>query len=120
MRRKPGTLLPIEIAILYAGIDLRRRGQEQFHGYAIAREIRDLEAAKRLTGHGTLYRALDRLETAGMLESEMEDPALAAGETRPRRRLYTVTALGERALADVPLPVPGANPRPLQSEGLPS
>jgi len=97
MRRKPGTLLPIELSILGAGIDLQRRGLDTFHGYAVAKAIRDQVEARRLTAHGTLYRALDRLEGVGMLESELEDAEIAAAESRPRRRLYRVTAAGARA-----------------------
>ena len=97
MRRKPGALLAIEVAVLEAGVELGKAGRPKFHGYLIAREIRDREGARRLTAHGTLYRALDRMETAGLLESRWEDPAVAEAERRPRRRLYRVTAVGERA-----------------------
>ena len=97
MRRKPGTLLPIEIAILGAGLDLASRGREEFHGYLAASEIREREQARMLTSHGTLYKALDRLRRAGLLSDRWEDPAVAAEESRPRRRLYRVTAAGEAA-----------------------
>ncbi len=97
MRRKAGTLLPIEVSILGAGLELFHRGQFEFHGYAIAKEIREREAARRLAAQGTLYRALDRVEGLGLLESRLEEPDLAAAEKRPRRRLYMVTALGEQA-----------------------
>jgi len=66
----------------------------------IAKEIKEQEQARLLTAHGTLYRALDRLHRAGFLEREWEDPMLAAAEGRPRRRLYRITATGERALAN--------------------
>jgi DNA-binding PadR family transcriptional regulator len=98
MRRKAGTLLPIEIALLQAALALLRGGAPKFHGYLIAKEIREQEAARRLTAHGTLYRALERLEKAGLLASRWEDPSLAASEDRPRRRLYHITAEGEAAL----------------------
>ncbi|MEO8540828.1 MAG: helix-turn-helix transcriptional regulator [bacterium] len=111
MRRKPDSLLPIELSILQAGVAMRSRGADEFHGYAVAKEIRESVEARRLTAHGTLYRALERLEQRGLLESRLEDPDLASAERRPRRRLYTVTALGisaeqasERAS---PAPVPG-------------
>ena len=52
-----------------------------------------------LTAHGTLYKALGRLEKAGLLESEWEDAAAAEDEGRPRRRLYSVTGAGALALA---------------------
>lgn len=100
MRRKPGTLLPIEVSILSAGVALNLGGTSEFHGYAVARELKDREEAKRLTGHGTLYRALERLERAGMLLSRLEDPEIAAAEQRPRRRLYHVTGVGQKALAE--------------------
>ena len=101
MRRKPGALLPIEVSLLKAGVELAKGGSPEFHGYLIARQIRDREAAKRLTAHGTLYRALDRMEAAGLLVSSWEDPQLGEAEGRPRRRLYRVTAVGEQALARV-------------------
>jgi PadR family transcriptional regulator PadR len=101
MRRKKGSLMPIEIAILEVGLEMRRRGEHEFHGFAIAKEIRDREGARRLTAHGTLYKALGRLEQSGLLESRWEDPQVAAEEQRPRRRLYSVTGGAERAYAQV-------------------
>lgn len=98
MRRKANTLLPIEVSILAAGIELLRRGQQEFHGFAVAREIKEQEGARLLTAHDTLYKALDRMERSGLLTSRWEDPLLAAVESRPRRRLYRVTPEGELAL----------------------
>ena len=98
MRRKPGTLLPIEVNILAAGVAFRSRGEPEFHGYRAAQEIRDREEARLLTSHGTLYKALERLREQGLLTSRWEDPAIAEAAGRPRRRLYTVTALGASAL----------------------
>jgi DNA-binding PadR family transcriptional regulator len=98
MRRKPGMLIPLEIAILAAGLDLRSGGTREFHGFLLAKHIRDGEGARRLTAHGTLYRSLSRLERAGLLESRWEDPQAAADEGRPLRRLYQVTRAGEAAL----------------------
>lgn len=86
-------------SILEAAIDLRRRGLDEFHGFAVAKEIKEQEDARTLTAHGTLYKALDRMEKAGLLESRWEDPHAAAAEGRPRRRLYRVTGLGEQAVA---------------------
>lgn len=92
-------MLPIEISILEAGIDLQRRGAGEFYGFLIAKEIKEQEEARLLTAHGTLYKALDRMEKAGLLVSRWEDPLIAAEENRPRRRLYRVTLAGEPALA---------------------
>jgi DNA-binding PadR family transcriptional regulator len=100
MKRKPGKLLSIEVAILASSVSLLRAGLEEFYGYAIAKEIRGQEGARRLTAHGTMYRALERLEKAGLLSCRWEDAEIAAREERPRRRLYRITAAGERAEAD--------------------
>ena len=98
MRRKKGTLLPLEKSILQCGIDLAVRGAPRFHGFMIAKQIKDRDEAKLLTAHGTLYKALDRMQKSGYLQSDWEDPLVAAQEHRPRRRLYHVTAAGEAAL----------------------
>src|SRR3972149_4241175 len=113
MRRRAGTLLPIELAILEAGIRLRMEGVAQFYGFLIAKEIKERRDARLLTAHGTLYKALDRLQRLSMLESEWEDPLVAAQANRPRRRLYWVTAAGEAALvpAGESAPRPGPPPR---------
>jgi DNA-binding PadR family transcriptional regulator len=98
MRRKADSLLPIELSILEAVIMLQVRGVPECHGFMIAKEMREREGARMLTAHGTLYKALDRLQQAGLLASRWEEPALAAAEGRPRRRLYHVTLSGESAL----------------------
>ena len=97
MRRKPGSLLPLEIAICQAAAKLRRRGSGEFHGYEIAKRLKADADARLLTAYGTLYRALARLEKMGILESRWEDPELPAKESRPPRRLYTLTTSGEAA-----------------------
>ena len=98
MRRKKGTLIPIEISILETGIELAMRRTAQFHGFMLAKEMQERDEAKLLTAHGTLYKALDRMEKAGYLESVWEDPLVAARESRPRRRFYWVTPAGQAAL----------------------
>ncbi len=99
MRRKQGVLLPVEADILAAGLQLRRSGQARFHGFQLAKEIADHTGAGKLTAHGTLYKALGRLQDAGLLASRWEDPHAAAAQGRPRRRLYEITGAGERALS---------------------
>lgn len=99
MRRKAGSLVPLEARILEAALAARAAGERQLHGFRIARLIADQGDAQRLVGHGTLYKALGRLESAGLLSSEWEDPDLATDEGRPRRRLYELTGAAEPALA---------------------
>jgi DNA-binding PadR family transcriptional regulator len=97
VRRKPGSLVPLEQRICIAAADLLRRGHSTFHGYEIAKTLADAADARLLTAYGTLYRALGRLEEMGLLKSRAEDPAIAAREGRPGRRLYALTAPGEQA-----------------------
>jgi PadR family transcriptional regulator, regulatory protein PadR len=103
MRRKPGVLIPLERSVLEAGVTLRDQGVEEFHGFLLAKELQTQGGDSNLTAYGTLYRALDRMEKAGLLSRRWEDPLIAAQETRPRRRLYQVTAAGAQALAEVHL-----------------
>lgn len=96
-RRREGRLVPLEVDILEAGIELQAEGEE-FYGFALAKRIAERADAAALTAHGTLYKALARLSDSGQLESRWEDSAIAEGEGRPRRRLYRVTGAGEVAL----------------------
>ena len=98
VRRKPGALLPLEVHILEAGLELQAAGSD-FYGFALARKIAERDGAGGLTAHGTLYKALGRLSDAGLLESSWEDAALSEAEGRPRRRHYRVSGAGARALA---------------------
>ena len=100
MRRKPGSLLSVELAILRAAVGLRASGVQEFHGFMIAREMVDRRHSQQLTGHGTLYKALHRLREMAFLVDRWEDPMIAAEEGRPRRRLYRLTVAGQQALSD--------------------
>jgi DNA-binding PadR family transcriptional regulator len=101
-RRKPGTLLPLETEILEVALSMLRSEQATFHGFGLAQTMREQAGSRSLTGHGTLYKALSRLEEFGLLSSRWEDAAVAEG--RPRRRLYELTKEGahaaEQTLAD--------------------
>jgi PadR family transcriptional regulator PadR len=100
-RRKPGTLLPLETEILEVALAMLRSGHAGFHGFGLAHAMREQSASRSLTAHGTLYKALGRLEEFGLLASRWEDAAAVEG--RPRRRLYELTSRGadaaERSLA---------------------
>ena len=111
MRGRKSGLLPLEVNILETGMLLRRQGQQEFHGFLAASYMRDAGEARLLTARGTLYKALERLQRGGMLNSSWEDPAAALAEGRPRRRLYRVTALGEAALSEARASVASVVPR---------
>jgi PadR family transcriptional regulator PadR len=101
MRRKQGTLLPIELAILDVCATRSLNGDPECHGFLIASLIKGKRNNKLLTAYGTLYRALSRLEKAGFLTSRWEDMSSLVGESRPRRRLYRITDAGSEALANI-------------------
>lgn len=98
MRRKPGNLVPLELQICAAALELRAQGTEEFHGFLLAKQIKHASDSRLLTAYGTLYRALSRLESMGLVRSRPEDPHIAARENRPMRRLYTLTPNGEAAV----------------------
>lgn len=94
-RRKAGALLLLEVEILQAALSLSRAGDTTFHGFGLARSMGEGRSGG-LIGHGTLYKALARLEEMGLLDSQWEsDPP----DGRPRRRLYELTGAGARAAA---------------------
>jgi PadR family transcriptional regulator, regulatory protein PadR len=93
--RKPGTLLPLEAEILTTALSMHRAGQSTFHGFGLAQAMREQRGSRSLTAHGTLYKALGRLEDLGLLSSSWED--VSAAERRPRRRLYELTGQGIHA-----------------------
>lgn len=106
-RRKPGTLLPLETEILEVALAMLRSGQTTFHGFGLAQTMREQSGSRSLTGHGTLYKALGRLEEFGLLASRWEDAAAAEG--RPRRRLYELTGQGAH-VAERTVAGPAAGP----------
>ena len=105
MRRKPGALVPLEQDICAVAALLRSRGIEEFHGYELAKQLAAHEQRRLLTGYGTLYRALARLEDMGLLRSRREAPEIAARENRPGRRFYSLTpegAIAAKTMSRVP------------------
>jgi PadR family transcriptional regulator PadR len=112
--RKSGALLPLEAEILATALAMHRAGQATFHGFGLAQSMREQRGSRSLTAHGTLYKALGRLEEFGLLASNWEDAAESEG--RPRRRLYELTGRGvhaadrvqsDRAAGRVPRLAPG-------------
>lgn len=97
MRRRPNTLTPFESELLDTAGRLWREGVREFHGFLMEKTIGEARLSRisnpsrpqkirAMVGYGTLYRALDRLETMGYLQSRWEK--LPNGEGRPRRRYY--------------------------------
>ncbi|MGH9142333.1 MAG: PadR family transcriptional regulator [Vicinamibacterales bacterium] len=82
---KPASLAFGPVAILHAVADGNRFGF-------------DIMDATGLTS-GTVYPALDKLESLGFLASHWEDARVARREKRPPRRYFDLTAAGATALA---------------------
>ena len=68
--------------------------EEPAHGYRIIEELKRRSAGTFDLPEGTVYPALHRLEQSGLLASSW-----ANGSGR-RRRVYRLTARGQRGLAD--------------------
>jgi len=102
MRRRPGSLTPLETVILDAALSLHGATTPEFHGYQLRKRILELHGAGASTPGSTVYRALERMEALGLLESRWEDGDAPEAEKRPRRRLYSITADGIRTLASIP------------------
>jgi PadR family transcriptional regulator PadR len=105
--RPVGRLLDLEYDILESAVGMSG-SNEQVYGFALARRLSAVAPSSGLVGHGTLYKALGRLTEMGFLESSWESVADEPG--RPRRRLYTVTPGGQRALATRPEPTAAPAP----------
>jgi PadR family transcriptional regulator PadR len=66
------------------------------HGFEILKRLEKAAAGALTLKEGSLYPALYRLESAGMVSGEWEDPS---SERRgPRRRVYHLTAKGRQRL----------------------
>ncbi len=64
------------------------------HGYDVGQRLGDRSGGVFELHQGSLYPSLYRLERAGLLSSQWQ-----AGAGGPRRRVYTITTRGARALA---------------------
>jgi len=103
VNRRRDELIQTEIDLLSAAMRLRRRGLREFHGFLIGKTMEDAGGPPSLIGHGTLYKALGRLEERGYLKSRWEGSKITDRDRGPRRRLYEVTAAGQRALSALPV-----------------
>ena len=89
--RGPQTLLPLTPAVLHillALVDGER------HGYGIMREVEERTGGEVRLGPGTLYGAIKRMLSEGLIEEsgERRDPVM----DDQRRRYYRITDFGRR------------------------
>jgi PadR family transcriptional regulator PadR len=100
MNRRKDELIPIEVDTLAAVLALQKRGIGECHGFLIGKTLETAGGSGSLVGHGTLYKARARLEERQLLKSRWEGDAPKDRRRGPRRRLYKITASGQRALSD--------------------
>ena len=100
MYRYRPALLPIDRAVIHVLDEHSASHPDGVHGYEIADLIQGdayLERTadpRRLRSNGTVYKSLARLARIGAVTSAWEDPAVALGASRPRRRYYVLTKNG--------------------------
>ena len=82
----PGTLEMLVLKTLSIG---------PMHGYGIAQHIQAISADVLTIEEGSLYPALHRLETSGLLKAEW-----MRSENNRRAKYYSLTARGRRQLAE--------------------
>ena len=84
------TLGDLEQLVLLAVL----RAGDEAYGVPVQQEI--LQRARRTLTLGTIYKALSRLETKGLVASRVGEPTAARGGRA--KRYYSVTAAGRRVL----------------------
>jgi DNA-binding PadR family transcriptional regulator len=88
-----GTLGEFEMLVMFAVLVLERRGA---YGVTIREEIE--ERTGRRVSTGAVYTALERLNSRGLVGSEVGEPTAERGGRR--KRYYRVEAPGVEALAE--------------------
>src|SRR4051812_41366012 len=87
----PAELLPGTLDMLI----LRTLTVQPMHGYAIAQHIRRLSESVLSVEQGSLYPALERLQSKGWVTSKWGETP-----TKRRARYYTITAAGRKQLGN--------------------
>jgi len=88
--KRPGSFGDLELLVMLALVRL----DQDAYGVSIAREIE--EKGKRLVALGSVYAALERLATRGLVESELGEATAERGGRA--KRYFRVTARGLREL----------------------
>ncbi len=111
--RPVGRLLDLEYRILELA-QAAPTPDPTVYGFQLARDL-STGPDDSLIGHGTLYKALGRLSAMGMLDGRWETDEAGEASGRPRRRLYSITGEGERALRTRPTPASPMPTRPVMA-----
>jgi DNA-binding PadR family transcriptional regulator len=95
--------------VQYALLGLVSRNREGVHGYALKRQCERFLGNFWQLNFGEIYRVLDKLASDGLIEQVLAEPESA-------RKVYRITARGQRDLDDFILTPPTDAPRPLRQE----
>ena len=97
--------------VQYAVLGLISARTQGAHGYQLKTEFDALYGDFWSLNYGQLYRTLDRLERAGLIEGTEH---FQSG--RPSRKVYRITASGRQSLDDWLLLPPTYEPRPMRDD----
>jgi len=95
--------------IHYALLGVVSRNAGGVHGYALKRQCERILGDFWQLNFGEVYRVLDRLADDKLIEQIVDEP-------ESTRKLYRITAKGQRSLDDFILAPPTDAPRPLRQE----
>ena len=93
MSKDPTELLPLAPAQVHIMTAL---ADGEKHGYAVMREVEQMTDGEVTMGPGTLYGAVKRMLSAGLIEETEERPDPEIDDER--RRYYRLTGFGARVL----------------------
>ena len=97
--------------VQFAILGLISTRAEGAHGYQLKIEFDALYGDFWSLNYGQLYRTLDRLERAGLVQHTEK-----VQSERPPRKIYRITASGQQCLDDWLVSPPADKPRPLHDE----
>ena len=89
--REPKSLLPLTPAVFHILLTLV---DGERHGYGMMQEVKERSEGQVRLGPGTLYGAIKRLLSNGLIQEVGERPDAALGDER--RRYYRLTHFGLR------------------------
>ncbi len=98
-------------ALQYAVLGLISAREAGVHGYRLKNEFEALYGDFWALNYGQMYRTLDRLERAGLIEGFDE-----LQTRRPNRKVFRITKQGRKRLDAWLVHPPSQEPRPLRDE----
>ena len=95
MQNSEDRLTPLQRQVLTAARALTRDGDNEFHGYRVAKELGLEKRANPRANTTKAYRALKKLEELELLSGRWETDTELGDEGRSRRYLYRLVQPGQ-------------------------